>query len=529
MNSELYTLKFMNQSNPKLVWLLPLLSGIFIGTSYIPFPPWASLFCFVPLWIFWKKQNSLKNVLLGGLLTSFVFTLIGFNWVTYLLHEFAHLDWGFAVVGMIVYALIAHLYVPLAGLIWFLGHKKFHWSDRLSLSLMAVITILCETYSLTLFDWNFGYSWYGANIPIYQWAEFIGFSGLSAATLLCNLPLYIAWQKRKEIKGQAILAAVITGFIFLNVGGLWLKARLPQPDAAFSTLLVQASTENSEKMAAELGKGYSREILNRYITLTDATLKNNSDRKVDFALWPETAFPALLGEQFKNNALPAALSDFLRTRQLALITGAYSVEESTRLITNSLFVLNKDGEIVPPHYSKTILLAFGEYIPGEQFFPQIRDWLPDTGQFARGKGPTELLQWNGYKMGAQICYESLFPAFSRSLAQLGAEFIVNVTNDSWYGSWQEPYQHMYMTLARGIEFRRPVLRVTNTGISTVSLASGEILKQSPIHKPWADIYQVPYLKNPPVTFYQSWFWLVPGLLWSSLMMLLIIGFKKQRS
>jgi apolipoprotein N-acyltransferase len=269
--------------------------------------------------------------------------------------------------------------------------------------------------------------------------------------------------------------------------------------------------------------------LNRYITLTDATLKNNSDRKVDFALWPETAFPALLGEQFKNNALPAALSDFLRTRQLALITGAYSVEESTRLITNSLFVLNKDGEIVPPHYSKTILLAFGEYIPGEQFFPQIRDWLPDTGQFARGKGPTELLQWNGYKMGAQICYESLFPAFSRSLAQLGAEFIVNVTNDSWYGSWQEPYQHLYMTLARGIEFRRPVLRVTNTGISTVSLASGEILKQSPIHKPWADIYQVPYLKNPPATFYQSWFWLVPGLLWSGLVILLIIGFKKQRS
>ena len=511
--------------NPKL-WLLPILSGILIGTSYIPFPPWASLFCFIPLWIFWSRQTRFRDVFLGGLTTSFIFTLIGFNWVTYMLHEFAHLDWPVAVLGMIFYGVIAHLYVPVAGILWFMGQRKFKWSERLSLWMMAIITILCEAYSFTLFDWNFGYSWYGANIPVYQWAEVIGFSGLSAATLLCNLPLYIAWQQRKHNVGKIIVATVITGFILLNVGGLWLKARLPQPDASFTTLLVQASTENSEKMAAELGQGYSKEILNRYITLTDNALKAHKEIKVDFVLWPETAFPALLGDQFKHNELPIALAEFLHERQLPLITGAYSVDESNRLITNSLFVLNKDGEIVPPHYSKTILLAFGEYIPGEQFFTEIRDWLPPTGHFARGPGPTRLLNWNGYKMGAQICYESLFPGFSRSLAQLGAQFIVNATNDSWYGSWQEPYQHMYMTLARGVEFRIPVLRVTNTGISTVSLASGEILERSPIHQPWAGLYEVPFLKNPPVTFYQSWFWLVPCLLWGALIVLLLMGLKK---
>jgi apolipoprotein N-acyltransferase len=129
-------------------------------------------------------------------------------------------------------------------------------------------------------------------------------------------------------------------------------------------------------------------------------------------------------------------------------------------------------------------------------------------------------------MGAQICYESLFPKFSRDLADLGAQFIVNVTNDSWYGSWQEPYQHFYMTLARGVEFRRPVLRVTNTGISSVSLASGEILERSPIHQQWVGLYEVPYLTNPPSTFYQRWFWLVPCLLWGGLIVLLGLGFKK---
>jgi apolipoprotein N-acyltransferase len=506
---------------PKL-WLLPILSGILIGTSYIPFPPWASLFCFAPLWIFWRRQTRFKDVFLGGLITAFIFTLIGFNWVAYLLHEFAHLDWPIAIIGMLLYASIAHLFVPLAGVLWLCGQKKFHWPEWLSLSLMALITVLCEAYSFTLFDWNFGYSWYGANIPIYQWAEIIGFSGLSAATLLCNLPLYLAWKNRKLKSGKIILATVVIGFILLNMGGLWLKGRLPQPDASFKTLLIQASIGNSEKLAAELGKGYPREILRRYTTLTDKAL-TSADTKIDFVLWPETAFPGLLGEEFKFNEQPTALAKFLRERQLPLITGAYSVDEQSRLITNSLFVLNKNGEIMPPHYSKTILLAFGEYIPGEQFFPEIRNWLPPIGHFARGFGPTHLLNLNDYKMGPQICYESLFPRFSRSLAELGVQFIVNVTNDSWYGTWQEPYQHMYMTLARGVEFRRPVLRVTNTGISTVSLASGEILERSPIHQTWTGVYEVPYLKTPSATFYQRWFWLVPSLLWGTLALLLGTG------
>lgn len=519
----------MNHISSKRQWLLPVLSGLLIGTSYIPFPPWASLFCFVPLWLFWRQQKNIKNVLLGGLLTFFIFTLIGFNWVAYLLHEFAHLPWPLAIFGVLLFAVIAHLFVPAAGLLWFLGQRRFQWPDRLSLAMMALLTILCEAYSLTLFDWNFGYSWYGAGLPLYHWAKFIGFSGLSALTLLCNLPLLIAWQKRREASGKLLLAAVLSGFVLLNVGGLWLQKRLPVPDASFNVLLVQANIGNDQKMAAELGRGFRDEILQRLFTITDRGLKANQNTAIDFAVWPEAAFPSLLGEEFQYQKLPRALSQYLRERKLALITGAYSVDRASRLITNSLFVLDKKGKIVPPHYSKSILLASGEYIPGEKLFPQICQWLPPTGHFAPGPGPTTLLQWNGWKMGPQICYESLFPGFTRALSELGAQFIVNVTNDSWYGTWQEPYQHMYMTLARAVEFRRSLLRATNTGISTVVLASGEILQRSPLHREWSGLYHVPYRKNPPRTFYQRNFWLVPGLLWSALLLLGIIGMRWRRT
>ena len=339
----------------------------------------------------------------------------------------------------------------------------------------------------------------------------------------------MAWQQRREKRGKILVASVLAVFIVLNLGGLGLKARLPEPDSKFNVLMIQASIENSEKLAAELGKGFSNEILLRYLNQTNIAFNQYQQNGIDFVLWPETAFPALLGEQFKNDPAPLALSQFLKQRQLPLITGAYGVNEQQRLATNSLFILNKEGELQPQHYSKTILLAFGEYIPLEQWFPKIRDFLPPTGHFARGNGAKELLQWNDYKIGAQICYESLFPKFSRDLSALGAQFIVNVTNDSWYGTWQEPYQHLYMTLARGVEFRRPVLRVTNTGISTVSLASGEVLEKSPIHQQWSGLYTVAYLKNPPSTFYQNWFYLVPSLLWTTLALLLIIGWKEYRT
>lgn len=510
-------------------YFLPVLSGILIGTSYIPFLPWASLFCFVPLWMFWFDQQDLKSVILGGWITSFVLTLIGFNWVTYLLHEFAHLPWWVAVLGMLLFAAIAHLFIPIAGALWYWAKNRFNWNDSLALVGVGLITVICEMYSPTLFDWNFGYSWYGSQVPLFQWAEFVGFDGLSSITLLFNIPVFWALTVRDKSSSMQLLLGSIIAFLALNFSGAWLRDRLPKPDSSFSTMLVQANIGNEEKHAAELGRGFRTEILKTYLRLTDRGLAENKDQKIDFVVWPEAAFPSLLGRNYSHLESAKILRQFLANRNVPLITGAYGVDSTTGLITNSLFALNQYGRIELPYYSKTHLLAFGEYIPGEKYFPAIRDWLPPIGHYARGPGPTVLLQMKGLKIGPQICYESLFPEFSRGLANLGAQFIVNVTNDSWYGKWQEPYQHMTMTLARAVELRRPVVRATNTGISTVALASGEILQRSPLHTEWSGLYQVPYLKTPKPTFYQQWYWLRPLILWSFLLLLVVVGFRDRRS
>lgn len=505
-------------------WLLPILSGIFIGTSYAPFPPWASAFGFIPLWMFWEQQSRLRNVILSSLLCGFVFTLIGFNWVTYLLHEFAHAPWLIAGIGMVFFALFGHIFVTVAGGLWFIGRNMKLYAGWQSVLAMGLFTALSLWAIPMLFKWNFGYTWYFAQVPLYHLAEYLGFSGLSMLTVLANVPLYYAWQNRSCKQGRTLGIRVVMVFALLNALGLSVKAWLPKPDASFNTLLVQANIGNAEKMSAEFGRGFYEQILNKYKRATDKGLNKYAGENIDFILWSETAFPSLLNGEYQQSNYSQQLLKYINQRQVALITGAYAKDPETGLITNSLFVLDKQGEVQTPYYSKTILLAFGEYIPGEEQFPVFREWLPMVGHFGRGPGPTLLLDLEDYKIGPQVCYESLYPDFSRSLADLGAQFIVNVTNDSWYGTWQEPYQHMIMTLARAVEIRRPLVRVTNTGISTVVLASGEILEQSPMHQEWAGLYKVPYTSQPKATFYQHYYWLMPSALGGLLILLIINGF-----
>ncbi|MGH8557497.1 MAG: apolipoprotein N-acyltransferase [Methylococcales bacterium] len=510
------------------MWLLPVLSGMLIGTSYIPFPPWALLFCFVPLWIFWMRQNNFRRIFWGGWITAFVLTLIGFNWVAYTLHEFAHLPWPLAVIGLLLYAAVAQLYIPLTGVLWFWIQRRLQYPAGQAVCMMGLITALGDRNSLTLFDWNFGYAWYGSGLPLYQWAEWVGFSGLSTLTILLNIACYFAWEYRRKLRGKALLAGVCVVFAAMNAGGIWLRDRLPAPDSSLDVLLVQGNIGNDEKSVAELGRGFRDSIIEKYFRLSDHALKSQPDRAVDLVVWPEAAFPAFIDPDYSSRDQFGVLQDFVSERKIPLVTGAYGVDRIKQRITNSLFALDERGRLTEPHYSKTILLAFGEYIPGIDWLPFLREWLPPIGEYARGPGPTVLLRVKDYRIGPQICYESLFTEFSRGLADLGAQFIINVTNDSWYGQWQEPYQHLYMTLARAVEYRRPVIRATNTGISSVALASGEILKGSPMHREWAGRYRVTYLDKPPATVYQRWFRLAPGLLWFSVIVLLGFGFWRRK-
>ncbi len=509
-------------------YLLPILSGILVGTSYIPFPPWALFFCFVPLWLFWLREGSWKRVLFGGWLAQFVSTMITSHWVAHTAHEFGHLPWTAAVIVLLLFCAVGHLFIPLAGLLWALfcaGRIISRWAK---LGLLPALTALCWHYSPMLFPWNLGYPWLWGNFPAYQLAEYAGFSGLAALTIFVNLAFLVAWENRRTLTGARVLGSALAFLLAINALG-WLQGRkLPPPDAMARVLVVQANIGNLAKERAEKGQRFREEILAKYFALTAQGWAASDSRRPDFVLWPESAFPDTIRQNRMDEGNTLVLRTFLRRHAIPLATGARGFDEAAGKRTNAFFVFNENGEAAAPPYHKTMLLAFGEYLPGVRLFPALTKWFPRTADFARGNGP-QIRRFRGLTLGPQICYEGLFPGFSRALADQGAQIFVNVTNDSWFGVRSEPYQHLSMTLARGIEFRLPVIRSTNTGISTVMLADGTILTRSPLHREWFQRYDVPYRQDPTPTFYQRYgYWLVPVVLFLTTGILLAMGRRERQ-
>jgi apolipoprotein N-acyltransferase len=503
-------------------FLLSLLSGILIGTSFIPFPPWAATFGFVPLWFAVLKSKSTKSIFFLGWITQFVLTIIGFNWVAYTAHEFGRMPWIASILVLIAFSSFANLYIPLSLAAWHFVKLKLNPKPWILLLLLPTLTALAEYFIPTIFAWNFGYTWFAYQVPLFHIAEYIGFRGVSGIIIFINL-LFLLPLIYKNLPAARRWSGLVGGvalFLLINFIGHRIGNSVTQGDQSLRVVIAQANIGNLEKVYA-FKKGLYRDyIVDQFLSLSDKGIKD-SDKKVDLLVWPETAFPDEIPEEGGNSSLYFRLANFLKLAQVPLVTGAYGAYPNTAQVSNSIYFIKTDGQFSDRPYHKTHLLAFGEYFPLGEQFPWLKEIVPAMGNFKRGHGP-QVSILNGVKFGPQVCYESLFPEFSLGSKKLGSQILINVTNDSWFGRHQEPYQHMYMTLARAVENRIPLIRATNTGISTVVTAKGELLQQSKIHEPWVGSFDVPYSSEHKATFYNMY----PNLTvwsWLTLFALLLVG------
>ena len=507
-------------------YFLPLLSGVLIGTSYIPFPPWALFFCYIPLWLFALKQKKLKTILIGSWLCLFIGTLIGFNWVAYTIREFGFFPWPLAILGLLIFAGFANLHTPIALFFWFLLQKKIGKNQQtLRLLLLPVFSALSMQYYPMIFEWHFGYTWLYANWPAAQTAEIWGFQFLNTLTFFFNflflflflrrnpnettncikdiqfkntiISLVNFLMRRKNIKStendtfhrykyiSCILTTGIFIFALLNVYGWYLKKRWPEPDKKAHILVVQPNLENLTKAYKRSKEDPRPDLLSKLVRET----KKNIHKDFNFILWPEGAYPYRIRYE-RNNVQKSFVQEQAEKWQVPVVLSATG--RNSTGTTNSIFVFDEKGELVQSPYNKTLLLAFGEYFPGERWLPVNKLFGYYGRSFQRGTGENKVIKLNKINLGMQICYEGLFDFFTRDLVKENAQILVNVTNDSWYGSWQQPWQHLYMTLARAIEVRRPLVRGTNTGLSAFISAKGEIKNISTINKEISWVQEVPY-------------------------------------
>lgn len=469
-----------------------------MGTSYIPLPPWALAFCWVPLWLDLRHETSLKRVFWKAWVAQFVLSLIGFHWIAYVAHEFGYLPWPIAILALLGFASFVHLYIPFACLLAKWIDSKWPLRAGALFVLFAVFQNAGETLWPALFPWNLGYPMLWAELPIFQWADVVGFLGLSLGMHLMNAGIATLVRVRPHQIWVGGVGAMILVFVALNFAGrIHAEPWKTGNDKTLRVLQVQANIGNLEKVMAEKGAGFQADIKDRYFRLTQQGLSQNAN--VDLIVWPESAYPDFLGAHNAHRFYNSELVKFVQEIQIPILTGSYANDPPAqpgapareRREYNGMFLYQPDGTPLEPGYHKTYLLAFGEYVPFGEMFPWLKKINPGGPGFGRGSGPT-LFDYRGLKIGPQICYESLYPDFTEALVSKGAEVLVNLTNDSWFGPGFEPRQHMIMTLARGVEARRPLVRSTNTGITTAILADGTQLHRSPTFEEWTSVFEIPY-------------------------------------
>jgi apolipoprotein N-acyltransferase len=351
---------------------------------------------------------------------------------------------------------------------------------------------------LTGFPWNVAaYAW-GASLGVLQCAALIGAYGLTLLTLLFGAALAELLSPNPRLRFPAAMAAL---FAVLWIGGDVRLAMMEVADVPGVTLrIVQPDVPQAEK--------YKRQFVLRNWERLLALSLGGSKSAVTHLIWPEAAPPFLLQRE------PVAIDQIgkLTARGLTLITGGervvFGTDDDVRFY-NALFMFDHNGHVVGV-YDKFHLVPFGEYVPFAGLLNHIAVTKLTRGEagFSAGDGPKTFAVPGAPPAGPLICYEILFPG-----AVVGAQrpgWLINVTDDSWFGPSTGPYQHLLTARVRAIEEGIPVARAANTGISAVIDPLGRTKATLPLNEMGALDAPLPaaIAPTPYARFGDAGFWLL---------------------
>lgn len=331
-----------------------------------------------------------------------------------------------------------------------------------------------RSFFLSGFPWeNLGHSQYN-RLHLIQLSDILGVYGLSALIMAVNAVLFEAWDTISKNRGFAwkpvlIVVLVIAGFLTY---GIWRIGKLDRAVEAAPrrvVALVQGNIDQSKKWLPS----FQHETLRRYGTLSVAALK----AAPDLIIWPETALPFYF---LHDEDLTRETLKLVRACGAYFLLGSPSFRKDGQDIRyyNSAYLVDPRGEVVGK-YDKIHLVPYGEYVPFKRYFPFLGKMVEAVGDFESGK-KGQILLWGSEKIGVLICFEAIFPELTRSMVQNGAQLLINITNDAWFGTSSAPYQHLSMIVFRAVENRLAVARAANTGISAFIDPVGRCLDKTPL-------------------------------------------------
>jgi apolipoprotein N-acyltransferase len=420
-------------------------------------------------------------------------------WVFDTMHRYGGLPVPVALLILIVFCMYIGLYHGLFGLLLatVVGGRGLVRRGLIAAPFLWVAAELART-RITAFPWELlGYA-QTSNFMLTRLTTITGVYGLSWEIMLVNSVFAAACLVPKE-RRRWLVAAALAAAIMLQAGQ-WV---LPPPTSADHTaLLVQPNIPIQETWTTDYFQGTLRDLT--WISLHPPGANEGS--KFDLIVWPESPAPFFWNDP-NFRGVTAALAQQSRTWLLAGSVGVKTASESARQETeeyNSAALVDPAGELAA-RYDKIHLVPFGEYVPFKSVMPFMDMLTKEVGTFARGQS-RQPLRAGEQRLGVFICYESIFPDEVREFARLGANVLVNTSNDGWYGDSGAWKQHLEMTQMRAIENGRWLLIGTNTGMTASVDPYGRIMAATGRKVRTALV--APYRLSASTTFYTrhgDWF------------------------
>ena len=452
-------------------------------------------FAFIPLLSAIETKTPQRSALLGFVF-GMVFYTCGLNWVNNTLINYGNLP---TIVSYMVLGLLAAYLSFYTALFSYLIRRIAKENRGLFFLLAPVLWTSLEYLRSTHAE--FGFSWLGLGysqfqtLPVIQMAEITGVYGVSWLIMLINVGLYLAWKTWQEPgrMGQRYLLVTLLVFAcWWGYGRISMDRLSAEKSSPVKVGLIQGNVEQFMKW----NPVYQKLVLSKYRDLTLKAAQSNPD----LIVWPETAVP------FYYNQHPAGtefINKLAKETQTPLLFGSpHKISKDGNIIHfNSAYLVSEIGA-TQNRYDKIHLVPFGEFVPFRKVLFFVEKMVEMIGDFGRGKEAT-VFEVAGHKAGVSICYELIFPDLIRQSVKNGADFLINITNDAWFGKSPASYQHMSMGALRAVENRVPIVRAANTGVSGTIDASGALRDETELFVEAAQITQITPRQG-GLTFYSSY-------------------------
>ncbi|MCX8056109.1 MAG: apolipoprotein N-acyltransferase [Ignavibacteria bacterium] len=461
---------------------LSLLSGVLLSLSFPPFETgFFAYFGLVPLLIFLNRAKNYRELLIFTYLSMLVFHALTLYWIG----GWTSKTDPFMMIGSVALILVHPFFywIPFV----FFRLIKIHLGNKSALFAFPFLWNSLEylrSVDDTAFPWLTLGNTQSYYLPLIQITSIIGVYGLSFLIVVFNVLLYAAYKNFRYESFRFTLNKL--SIIVIILVSLFIYGKVILNDAIYdgkkiTVGIVQPDFDPWEKWEDEVNPQ-----IDVYLQLSDSAVKNGAE----LIVWPESALPVyLLSGNYPEEV--KRIKDFCRTNNVAIATGLPLVhfyfsdemkKEHSKISRDSSYYYDTyngvvlflpDSDLIQ-EYGKMNLVPFAERAPYLDYLPFLGDlikWSVGISNWSVWDKQTifnfKTRDGDSAKFAASVCYESIFPSFNSEFVKKGAQFLVVVTNDSWYGKSSGPYQHKQFAVFRAIENRRWIVRSANGGISCI--------------------------------------------------------------